>query len=257
MAQACVYRRVVVLDTMTLHFARLCFDYADEHGLDIVAEEKALAHARCRLAVVEDVELRKSLKIGLETIALLAQHDVQVEYTDISELELLTGIAEGEARLSLAREGVPHRMWSTLREKEIRERLRGDELGEIHARIGCLLPRLEGVGISITKSDLRRVGEVMELAREICRRIYMRELDSIILGGAIAVEADYLLTADEYFRETLNLVQGSDIERYRAIGDSLRQVISQVLLEVSDDFELPRAFMVTQNGKLKGISRFP
>ena len=117
---------------------------------------------------------------------------------------------------------------------------------------------LEESGVTITRSDINRTNEVIELANGIASLIYMEEIDSIIYASAVAAGADYLVTVDGYLRETVNKIHNSRDQRYKEIRQKLEgRVIEVILKKTRGKFELPRAFTVTYNGKLKGVTSFP
>ena len=252
------FRKVVFLDTMTLHYMRLCLEYAKENELQFPTDDQSISKLKNRFcSSVPEKPLKESLQKGLETIVRLSTDDVQIEYAPISELEMLTGIAEGEARVNAANEGVPHRMWSRFSQKQIRDRTTSKGLATIKARIDAFDSMLKGSGVTVTRSDSKRTNEVIDLAKDLVGLIYMGEIDSIIYANAVVAGADYLVTADGYLRETVNRVRESNDQRYKEIRRQLHELISKVVLGKSGEIGLPQAFTVTHKGKLKGVSSFP
>ena len=258
-----IFLKVVFLDTMTLHYIRLCLESAKKDDILFSTDEQTISKLKNNFSNVREESLKESLLIGLKTIVLLSRNDVQIEYAPVSELEMLTGIAEGKARINVAKEGVPHRMWSRFSETEIRDRITAKDLADIKTRIDTLSSMLKESGVTVTRSDSNRTNEVIELAKGIVGLIYMDEMDSIIYASAVAAGADYLVTADGYLKETINNIRNSQDQRYEEIRQKLNELISEVILktsdelETSDEFELPQAFTVTHKGKLKGVSSFP
>lgn len=251
------FRKVVFLDTMTLHHIRLCLEYAKKNELQFPKNEQAVSKLRNHLGSISEKPLKESLQKGLETIIRLSTYDVQIEYAPVSELEMLTGIAEGEVRINIAKEGIPHRMWSKFSEKEIRDRITAEDLAAIKVRIDSLDSMLEESGVRVTRSDSKRTNEVIDLAKGIVGLIYMDEIDSIIYASAVVAEADYLVTADSYLRETVNDICDPKNQRYEKIRQNLSELIKKVMLKTSNEFDLPQAVTVTHNGNLKGVSSFP
>ena len=251
------FRKVVFLDTMTLHYTRLCLEYAKKNDLQFPTDEQAISKLKDHFCSVREKPLKESLQKGLETIVRLSTDDVQIEYAPVSELEILTGIAEGEARIKVAQDGIPHRMWSKFSQREIRDRITAGDLATIKVRIDALGLMLEESGVTVTRSDSKRTNEVIELAKGIVGLIYMGEIDSIIYASAVAAGADYLVTADGYLRETVNNIYDSKNQQYEEIRRKLSELVSEVILETSGEFDLPRAFTVTHKGNLKGVSSFP
>ena len=251
------FLKVAFLDTNTLHCIRLCLEYAKKNGFRFPTDQQAISRLRNHFEDVHEKSLKESLQKGLEIIIRLSRSDVQIEYALISELEMITGIAGGLARIEMAKEGVINRMWSRFSQQEIRDRITAEDLAKIRARIDVLGPMLEESGITVTQSNSNRTIEVLELAKGISGLIYMEEMDSIIYASALAAGADYLVTVDGYLRETVNYIRDSQDQRYEEIRLKLSKIVHEVILETSGEFELPIAFTVTHKGKLKGVSSFP
>ena len=242
---------------MTLHYIRLCLEYAKKNDLQFPTDEQTVSKLKDQFCSIREKPLKESLQKGLETIVRLSMDDVQIEYAPVSELEMLTAIAEGEVRLKVAQEGIPHRMWSRFSQKEIRDRITTGDLATIKERIDTLGSMLEDSGVTVTRSDSRRTSEVIELAKGIAGLIYMAEIDSIIYASTVVAGADYLVTADNYLIETVNNIRDSNHQQYEEIRRKLSGFVSEVILETTSEFELPQAFTVTHKGKLKGVSSFP
>ncbi len=251
------FQTVVFLDTMTLHHIRLCLESAKKDNLQFPTDEQTVSILKNHFSSVSEEPLRVSLLKGLETIYLLSRNNVQIEYAPVSKIEILTGITEGEARIKMAQEGIPHRIWSKFPDREIRDRIAIEDLVAIKNRIDDLDSMLEESEVTVTRSDSNRTNEVIELAKGIVGLIYMGEIDSIIYASAVAAGTDYLVTADSYLRETVNKIRDSKDQRYEEIRQTLNELISEVILETNGDFELPQAFTVTASGNLRGVSSFP
>ncbi|MYA40232.1 MAG: hypothetical protein F4Z31_00330 [Gemmatimonadetes bacterium] len=252
------FRKVVFLDTMTLHHMRLCLEYAKDNSLQFPTDEPSISNLKNSFCCgVQEKSLRESLQTGLETIVKLSTDDVQIEYAPISEIEMLTGIAEGQARVSAAKEGIPHRMWSKYSQKQIRDRTTVEGLAAIKARIDGLPSMLEESNVRVIRSDGKRTSDVIELAKGMVGLVYIDEIDSIVYASAVVAGADFLVTADGYLRETVNRVRESNDQRYKEIRRQLNKLISEVLLAKSGQLELPQAFTITYRGQLKGVSSFP
>lgn len=257
------FKKVVFLDTNVMHYARLCFDHARKHGIKLELNNGAVSKLKDKIGELSERRLKQYLLEGLQSILLLSQADIQdeiqVEYTPLSVLELMAGIARGEALRAAVREGAPYRMWSRFPDIEIRDRITTDELADIRKTVDSLAKALDGLGVPITQSSNRRNSESMDVAKDLASQIYLTEIDSLIYATALTAGADYLLTADEYFRKTVNLIRDSHEERYRKIRSALKKSVGNLLLTDSADIELPRAFKVKRDGAIEGIpnSTFP
>ncbi len=248
-------QRIAFLDTNILHYIGIYLEYAKGNALFPWSPEKSTAEkerAVARVDNLEDASLKKSLKRGLETIAFLSAQEVQVQYAPVSELELLTGRARGRAILSAAKEGIPDRMWSRLREEEIRERVDTSELTTVKDGVNGLTSLLGESDIAVRTNDRDRTRDVLELAKGINGLIYIEAMDSIIYASALVAKADYLFTADKYLRDTVNYICGpNDSAPYEEIREKLRQLIGDITLGTANGVELPSAHMVTADGTVQ------
>ena len=248
------FKKVVFLDTNVMHYARLCVDHARGQGIQLDLNNGTVSKLKGRISALSEEGLKQSLLRGLESILLLSRDDIQVEYAPLSELELMAGIAKGEALRAVAREGTPYRMWSRFPDQEIRDRITTGELADIRKTVDSLAKALDEMGVPITQSSTRRNSESMDVAKDLAGQIYLTEIDSLIYATALTAGADYLLTADAYLRETVNLIRDSEEERYEKIRNTLKQSVGNLQLTDSADIELPRAFAVRHDGRLQGIS---
>lgn len=192
-------RRVVFLDTNTLHHMHLYLTHASNESLYPFCPNDGTAdEAKARLRTLTPKKLRESLGKGLEVIAELSASDFQVEYSPVSELELIAGRARGRAIETAAKEGIPDRMWTRFRDEEVGSRLNKEDLEEIGAGIVSLSASLEKAGMSVTVNDPGRTRDVFTLARNIGSLVYLGFADSVIYASALVAEADYLMTFDKY-----------------------------------------------------------
>ena len=232
---------VAFLDTNALHFIHLYLTLSEEQSLyPFAPEEAAIAEAEEHLGREHGGELRKRLKQGLDIVASLARPDVRVEYSPVSELELMAGRARGRAVENAAKEGIPDRMWTRFREEEIGARLTAADLTDIRTRVEGLGSALEGAGILATVSDPTRTRDVFDLAKDITGLVYLEMADSVIYASALIAGADYLITRDEYFKRTVNRIKTGQ-EPYDETRRKLRDRIARITLEAPNDVGLPAA----------------
>ena len=248
-------QKVAFLDTNTLHYIGIYLEYAKENDLYPWGLKET---AKKNMNDLSDVDLKKSLKRGIETIDFLSIQDVQVQYAPVSELELLTGRAKGKAILSAAKEGVSDRMWSRFREEEIRERVGPTDLAGIKDRVDGLTSMLEESGIAVKTSRSDQASDVLELAKDINGLVYMEAMDSIIYANALVIQAAYLLTSDGYLKDTVNHIHNPcGKPHYEKIKQQLQELVGRIILGNADDVELPSAHTVTDKGTLKPDLRAP
>ena len=229
------------LDTNALHFIHLYLTRAEEQKLYPFAPgEDAIVEVKENLGGVRDANLRRSLEQGLDIVACLSSPDVRVEYSSISELELMAGRARGRAVENAAKEGIPDRMWTRFSEWEISRRLTTEDLASIRTRVEGLGPALEKAGILATVSDRARARDVLDLAKGIAGLVYLSLADSVIYASTLVARADCLITRDEYFRKTINRIRDGHAP-YDEAKQKLQVLIGQITLDRPDDVTLPEA----------------
>ena len=238
-------RKVVVfLDTNALHQIHLYLTRAEVEGLyPFAADECTIAKAREHLGNVQDNNLRKGLTQGLDIVVGLAgpEVDVRIEYSPVSELELIVGRARGRAVENAAKEGVPDRMWTRLHDElEISARLTTADLLDVKTRVEGLGPAMKKAGILATMSDPDRTRDALDLAKEIAGLVYLGLADSVIYASTLVAGADYLITMDNYFRKTVNRIKNGQ-EPHDEIRQKLRMLVGQIALTNSDNIALPEA----------------
>ena len=230
---------VVFLDTNALHFIHL-YIWTKEQGLDPASTQgDGVAEAKKQTAKHRG-NLEKGLEQGRKIVASLARPDVRVEYSPVSELELMAGRARGRAVENAAKEGIPDRMWTRFREEEISARLTTADLTDIRTKVEGLGSALERAGILAAVSDPGRTRDVFDLAKDITGLVYLGMADSIIYASALVAGADYLITRDGYFRKTIKCIR-NDPKPYDEIRRKLRERIARITLEAPNDVGLPEA----------------
>lgn len=252
MSEQSSLQQVALLDTNMLHFVGLYLQHASKKTLFPFNADSEIADAIADINEFAEVELKKSLKRGLHVIDNIWRHDLQVEYSLVSELELITGRTKGEAILYLAKEGVPDRMWSRFpREDVICDRVGPRDLTKIADSIDELSTLFEESGVALRMHASQRTGDVLELAKFVNGLVYMEPMDSIIYASTLITEADFLFTSDKFLKKTVNLIQRGEGDRYSVINARLRDQISRVIVRSSDEVELATAHGVTADGNIR------
>ncbi len=232
---------VVFLDTNALHYIHLYLTHADDRNLyPFSSKEDAIVEAREHLDGVQDANIRKALGQGLDIVDCLSNREVCVEYSRVSELELMAGRAKGRAVENAAKEGVPDRMWTRFHEKEIGARLTAADLTGIRKRVEGLGSALERAGILVTASKEARTRDVLDLAKGIAGLVYLGLADSVIYASSLVAGADYLITRDEYFRQTVNRIKNGQ-KPYDEIRQRLHALVGEITLDAPDNVSLPEA----------------
>lgn len=236
-------QKVAYLDTNTLHFIALYLNYAEDNKLYPFCISKQEEHdaALKHLYQILDKELSKSLRKGLHTICYMLDSNLQIEYSVVSEIELISGKARGKAIVNAAKEGIPDRMWSHLGEDEINRRLNLSDLMDIRNRTDNLSCRLEDLNIAVLNRG--RTRDVLELAKSIAGLIYMSPIDAVIYASALVAHSDYLITADRYFQKTVNQIRCPDATSH------YKEIQQQLITFIGPDLRLPFAFTIRADGK--------
>ena len=107
---------------------------------------------------------------------------------------------------------------------------------------------LERAGIPATVSDPGRTRDVFDLAKGIAGLVYLGMADSVIHASALVAGADYLITGDEYFRNTVNRI-GTGQEPYDEARRKLRDRIARTTLVRPADIALPEAIQALPHGR--------
>lgn len=183
---------------------------------------------------------------------MIWQRDLQVEYSLVSELELIAGKTKGQAIMSLAKEGVPDRMWSRFPQEDlIRDRVRLQDMSRITGSIDELATLLEKSGVALRIHASQRTGDVLDLAKFVNGLVYMEPMDSIIYASTLIAEADFLFTSDKFLRKTVNQIQRGEGDRYSEINTRLSDQVGRMIVRSSDEVELATAHGVTPDGNIR------
>lgn len=237
-------QKMAFLDTNTLHYMGIYLAHSSKYKYPNICEDKK-SELKRRLEANKERENSNDAYIqsvcqGFGVIDFLRTKNIRVEYSPISELELISGRIKGAAILAAARESIPDRMWSRFYEPEVRERMDIKETRQISARMNVFLETLKELEISIGYSDLQKDRDVLRLAKEIVSLVYMAGMDSIIYAWAIFSRADYLITFDGSFKKVVNRVQKPVDDHYRHIASKLKRCVREVTLVNEGEIVLPR-----------------
>ena len=230
-------RKVVFLDTNVLHYVGLYLSRAKADNLFPFHGDDATAVKE--LNGVADNVLKKGLQKGLRVVKSVKHDNPRVEYSTVSELELLAGRARGKAIEKAAAERIPDRMWSRLGEKDIRERLLANELRQIATSVDDLGEIFREAGIDATVSSSDRGRDVLAIAKEVMSLDYVSVTDSLIYAEAVVAQADQFISGDEYLRKTVKAIKEDGLPSGR--GGQLRQYVAAVLSRDLRSVVLPNA----------------
>ena len=237
-------RKVVFLDTNVLHFVGLYLSRAKDRGLFPFGGDEAAAEKH--LSGMPEADPAKSLGKGLRVVMSLRRDNPRVEYSTVSELELMAGKARGKAIEKAAAEGVPDRMWTRLYDQDIGKRLLASDLTRIAGAVDGLGGMLQDAGIDATVSNSDRGRDVLATAREVMELVYLSVIDSVIYAEAIAAQADRIISADDYLRKTVNRIRNDG--SWREARERLQERVAALLSRDPGSVTLPDAVRVPGKG---------
>ena len=247
------YQKVAFLDTNMLHYIGTYLGHAREANLypwiaNLASHEEddAIDEAKGSLDDCREDGYRDSLKRGLSAIGRIRKAHVRAEYSLVSALELLSGRARGKAVLQAAAEGVPERMWSRFPDREVGRRVTGNDLREAKKGVDGIAQLLREAGIEASATDAGRMRDVIDVANALGGVVFLSAMDSVIYANALAIEADYLLTADRYVRWVVNCIRNPDNQQFSEIKVKVEAIVRRIVLLDGDTVRLPEV----RNGAL-------
>lgn len=232
------------LDTNALHYVDLTIRSAGKDATALMGTDsgKSFSGLLKKMKKHKNGNMRTAIKKGASVIAFCHEEDLQIAYSPISEVELQVGRARGRALLILAEEHVPERMWSTISDAEISNRMAGAPLAECRRGVDNLCRRLEGDFGAVAPMGRGLEPVVWDLVKILSGLVYLTTADCIIYANALLAEVKYVVTFDEHLRKTINRVNTNP--KYRSIQDEIREFMKQNL---RPDFRFP---MAPKNRKL-------
>lgn len=238
-------RKVAFLDTNVLHFVDLYLRRAKNHDLFPFGGDAATAMKHVD-DTIEYKSLKSSLNKGLNVIKHLRHENCRAEYSSASELELIAGRARGKAIEKAAAEGIPDRMWTRLSESEISNRLIGADLSAIGETVEGFRALLHDADIDATVGRSDQSRDVLELAKDVMKVVYMSAMDSIIYAGALVAEADYVISYDKYLMKMVKHLKTE--EALCAARRRLESRTAAVLSREPGSITLPDALEIGSGG---------
>lgn len=224
-------RKVLFLDTNTLHYLSLFVRFACDN--EFTVNDIDGDRLRCLIDQEREARYKKNLQKGHKLISFVLREDAQIEYSHLSVVELLCGRIKGAVIKCLAKEGVPERMLSRIKEEDIRD-LSEPGLPDIRKGVNDLASVLTGWNIIFAARKSEGCIDVLRLAMDIVGLVYMSAADSIVYAEAIAAQPDFLVTEDDYLYQTVKRIHTpNDHNSFQKIRHELQLLIG--------DYELPRA----------------
>lgn len=223
--EATLIRPTVFLDTNALHNMSTYLQNAKRYGLPPYTE-KPMEYEQVK------AELRKylprgitdSLMNGCKVVAYLESqtldgdlNGVVVYASHFSKLEVIYGVLEGQAHAQMALAGIPYRMRQRQKDmsKLVSMYLGREDYERVVSELDEVLQEVvnkAGVRINFVE-DENNYPIIVALAGLLQSNVFLDVIDCWMYGCALAVQADYILTFDEYFAKVVNYI-------HNPLGDS-------------------------------------
>ena len=233
-------RKTVFLDANVLHYVDLYLGEARSRDLFPYGEgsnDEAWKHVND----FREKNLKKGLTKGLKLVEkLLSTENYSVEYSPVCEIELIVGRARGKAIRNAASKGIPDRMWTRFSEREVSSELEEKDFADIRTKVDELSTTLADVGVAVGNTGGERTRDIFELAKSVVGLVYMGVSDSIVYAGALAANADHLISADNYLRKTVNGLRNAK-PPFDSSAPQLKARIANILLITPNEVTLPDA----------------
>lgn len=241
---------VVFLDTCAIHCARLYLDTAKQHNLQLVPEDTGPVDARLRELAAGKTRTFENLKEGRKIVAYMRKQcddGGQVEYAPIVYLEMACGLLRGKAIVNAAEEGIPHRMWSRMEEKEIRARLCAKEYKDVQTCTAGIEAQFMEAGIAVSETDSKTAYQAWAFAKEVLGRLFFDVGDCAVFASATVALADELVTTDSSLRDTIGWIRNpgqappDDVDYYTAVQAGLLDSLHDITGFPRDELAFPSA----------------
>jgi len=212
---------VIFLDTNALHYISSYLRHAQEMNLPPYGEKQTYGEVVNLLREHLPKALVDGVMNGGKTLAFLQiqvrDHEAQIYISRFTKAEVLHGIFDGQAHARLARERMPYRMRQHLRTlgELVSMYLESKDYENLAKEFDYLLENLNKNGhISIRfVEDDGNFSVIADLADFIQSRVFIDVLDAWIYACAIAVQADYLITFDNYLKNVVNKIYNPGNDR--------------------------------------------
>jgi hypothetical protein len=235
----------IFVDTNALHNIRVYLDIAKKYHLVPYGPQAQWSDINQQLKAVGLLRgQRDGLQKGFAALALLqqkAQEEDQIFVSRISIAEIVHGLVEGKAHIKMAEAGVPYRMRQRASDlsRLVRLWMSVTDYAQVRQGTEALLPELEHLlGTSIGQAgQARTTREVLSLLEVILGHVYFDVIDGWLYAEALIEQVLKVLTFDDYFRKTINLIynpggaqDNEEREMWMQVRSSLRAAVAPILL---------------------------
>jgi hypothetical protein len=237
------YTKVAFMDTNALHYVRLCLGHAKQHDLHPFGKSpNGWQELTTDFDTITPQRRRENMQTGVKMLQFVEAQGAQIEFSPMSEIEMVGGLIRAKALLHAARDGSPHRMFTNITAGEIAATVSAADMQEVGAEVDQLPELLDRLDITVTPSDPGAGLDTLRVAAQLTRIRYMEPADAVIFVGAILAQADYLITSDRYLRSTANQLLNSRDQPFLSARSQLRTIVANVLNCAPDEVILPQGW---------------
>ena len=231
------------MDTNALHYVRLCLGHAKQHDLHPFGKSpNGWQELTTDFDTITPQRRRENMQTGVKMLQFVEAQGAQIEFSPMSEIEMVGGLIRAKALLHAARDGSPHRMFTNITAGEIAATVSAADMQEVGAEVDQLPELLDRLDITVTPSDPGAGLDTLRVAAQLTRIRYMEPADAVIFVGAILAQADYLITSDRYLRSTANQLLNSRDQPFLSARSQLRTIVANVLNCAPDEVILPQGW---------------
>ncbi|NOX63721.1 MAG: hypothetical protein GXP42_17490 [Chloroflexi bacterium] len=260
-SDALTFRPTIFLDTNALQFVSSYLRHAEKLGLPPFKGVGRPDYEKIQTTLREKLPrgVVDSIMKGCRTLAFLQELAGDDEISGdiyasrLSRAELLFGILDGQAHARLAREGLSYRMRQRLRDlselvsRYLERQDYEDLLQEVNGLFEMLKEK-DGIRIEWVEESISDFSSITVFSELLQSNVFLDVLDCWMYGCAVAIQAEKIITFDNYFKRVINRIhnaQGEEDWLYiqSIITDELERlnpVASPVTLSLPAAFDPPR-----------------
>jgi len=251
-----ITRPTLFLDTNALHYMFSYLRYAKKLDLPPYRKRRC-GEIKETLRSKMPKGIVKYFMNGAKTLAFLQKQtqdeDAAVYTSHFTKSEILCGSLEGIVHVRLAQEGIIYRMRQRLRtiSELVSMYLEASDYEDVVREwdeMISLLEEKDRIIINFAEDDdnFRQIANISEFLQS---KIFMDVLDSWMYSCALVVQADQIITFDEYFRKVINnLANPSEDEDWKNLRSEMFHHLQELFggidtkigISLPDAKDLPR-----------------
>lgn len=227
-----LYRKTIFLDSNYIIFLslfiELCIAINEDPANPSILESKTLADHGLKRKMLEISRLNDGKKLFDYSMREI-QNGSEIISSRFCELEFLNLLLERRADKNLLTAGVPFRLRSKKHGLLYLSSLEPTDYTEVTLEYERLKDKLSEYGIDM--KILEDIGDyqsqIIETAKIIMGNIMIDVPDAIVYAGAVAAEADELLSTDETLTLIANSLRNPSEEPWKSIASSFIQKLKE------------------------------